>query len=313
MLSPAQLEKHNKSITASKIGAIIGLESAYESAYSVFRQMSGDIAPEQQDNMRLAAGNCAEFALEHYCVQYLGYALMKDDKGREHPQYPFLWCLPDRIRIMPDDAGNLVPVSLIEFKNVDVAFKAEWVENGPPEHIKAQCYFQSMIYDLPNELVVQFGGNDIKQWAIPRAPITEKYLLDKALEFWGDLQSGKVPEPDGHTATSEALKLMFPNSCAELVEGNDAQLDMLKELAECDGVIKANEIVLEAYKNSFKEAIGDAEGLIFSDGSKCTWKRTKDGTKFAEDAFAEDYPDMYKEYLIPQPGHRRFLYKLKKK
>ena len=62
-------------------------------------------------------------------------------------------------------------------------------------------------------------------------------------------------------------------------------------------------------------SMGDAEALTAPGGTPAkplilaTWKAAKDGTKFNEKEFAANEPEMYKGYLYPVPGSRRFLLK----
>jgi putative phage-type endonuclease len=307
MLTPWQLKKHNESITASKIAAIIGI-SPWSTPFSLYQEMAGEISSDMQETERMKLGSYMEPVLHAYCEKEFGWKLVEvPEVGKEHPEHPFLWCLPDRLKL------TYGPEYVVEFKNVDSMFRREWDDEGPPEYYKSQVHFQSMIYNLPGVIVACFGGNEIKYWEIERDQEIEGFLLFEALKFWKRLQDKQPPDTDGHAATSEALKRLFPRSSGTLLEGPPE----LKELAiaikrDLSTQMSNLQDEKDALANRLKVAIGENDGLIWSDGTKVTWKKDKDRLEFDEETFKLEHPDIYEQYQKTRTGSRRFLISLGK-
>lgn len=310
MLTVKQLQRHNDSITASKIAAILNI-SPWGSAYSIYREMKGEVQRVEQTSMRTLMGNYMEEAIHSYCTKELLWTLAKvREEGICHKDYPYIWCLPDRFKL-EHNSGGAIPEMVVEFKNVDSMFYRDWKDNGVPDHYKAQVHFQSLVSGLPGVLVACFGGNTIETYDFPRNEEIEGFLLQTAIDFWQRLLIGDPPPIDGSSHTAEALSRMFPSSRAGLVEGTDDTLNLLKSLVDIGKQIAPLELKQEEIKNTLKAQIGSFEGLMWKNGSKVTWKLSKDSKVLDNDAVLEKHPDVYKECLKDKPGSRRFLYSLK--
>jgi len=305
-LTPLQLELHNKSITATKVAALLNL-SPWDDPLSTYKKMKGEIQVEVEETTRMKMGSYMEDALTKYCVNEYGWRVgTVPESGVKHSEYDFLWCLPDRVRL--DERGRII--SLLEFKNIDAMFRKQWEEGGVPDYYRCQCHFQSMVCDQPNTLVACFGGNEVTPFDFPRNPDIENFLKAEAVRFWNDLQAGREPEPSGHEASTEALKLLFPTVLLDAVEGTEEQFERLLAMDEYDIVIANATKALEQSKNQFKAEIGTREGVLFpAVKRKVTWKNTNPGPVFNMEQFKIDHPDIYNRYLKPGKSVRQFLYK----
>ena len=76
---------------------------------------------------------------------------------------------------------------------------------------------------------------------------------------------------------------------------------------------KSLEVEQEAFKFQILQALGEADTLIGLNGAPlCTWKKSKDSTKFNEKQFQAEQPELFRQYLVDKPGSRRFLIKTTK-
>lgn len=304
MLTPEQLDKHNTSITGSKIASILGI-SPFKSKYQLWAEMAGLAEVPQHSTERMEIGYFMEKMLHAYCEDKYGWRLFDGPKdGKAHAEHPFLWGLVDRLR----DSDNGYDC-IIEFKNIDGLQQKQWAD-GVPAYYEAQCRFYSMLYNLPCILVALFGGNHVEKYDIPRNDKVEAYLLKKSIEFWHDVRELQAPEPDGSESTSTVLAALYPTSSLDLIDGDGSVEEMILKREVFSSVEKRAAEKKEMYTNRIKQAMGEHQGIVCPSGVKATWKQVKDGVRFDEKSFADKHPDIYQQYLVPKPGYRRFLVSL---
>lgn len=301
MLTELQLKRHNSCITGSKIGSLLGLPKAYQSKFELFSQMKGYTTSTIVENERMIAGSYMEEGMHAYCEGEYKWKLVKCPDGFYHPDYDFIYGLPDRLRIK-----NNKPISVIEFKNVDAYKKSDWDE-GPPEKFKAQLYLYMNILDLPGQFVVCFGGNKFEKYDLPRNPAIEAFIIKKCCEFWNDLQNDNWPSVDGTESCTETLKQLYNNPNDELIDGGQESLELLRQYDKFSKKELDAKRIKDEAGNKLRGLIGNNTGIIFQDGSKATWKMTKPKkVKFNEEQFGKENPELYKRYLYPPAGYRRF-------
>ena len=249
------LHQRRDMVSASQVFTLTG-ENTYESPYALWCRKMGRMAwPDQTLQMRRGhalEGLCAELytesspeRLDALLDDWGDYAIVR------HPDYPWLFCTPDRI------AEEKYPV---EFKTTS-NFKA-WMEDAP---LSAQTQLQVQMACLGADkgsigallggfseefLVYDFERND--------GLIEELILL--AREFRDYCMNDVAPPVDGSGSTSLALKAMYPRP----TEGNTVQLPATAAMwaSEWAGVKESAKILEERekqLKNQLIEAIGDGE------------------------------------------------------
>jgi hypothetical protein len=56
--------------------------------------------------------------------------------------------------------------------------------------------------------------------------------------------------------------------------------------------------------------MGESQEIMTVDGQTLvTWKSAKSNKRFSSDLFKQAMPDIYEQFVIEQPGSRRFLVK----
>jgi predicted phage-related endonuclease len=301
-LSDEQIQKHRATITGSKVASILKIKDAYMSKFTLFNLMKGFQAWPELEGERLKAGTYMEKGIHAWCEGEYGWDLAEGpEEGKFHQEHDFLYGLIDRLKIEGGEPG-----AVVEFKNVDSFMKKHW-EDGPPDKFRAQVYFYNLLWDLPTAWIVAcFGGNHFEKYEVPRNPKIEKFILDKCLEFWDDLQNERWPEPDGTDDCAKTLSLLFNEHDEKMAEGPIEVLDIAREYKSLSAQIKELEGKKDLYANQLKNAIGSNQGLLFPDGSKATWKMTSPKkVKFNEGLFEKENPKLYKRYASLPPEYRR--------
>lgn len=320
MLTVEQLENHNKFITGSKVAGILGLPGAYQSRYELFAQMKGYIPGNGEVTERMEAGDCMELGIAEWCKRKYGWKLLKGPKeGVFHPDYPFLYGLVDRIQIDKScsyfttyyDLASNKGLAVIEFKNVDKFMQKFW-EDGPPEYLKSQLFFYMNVLNLPGRMVACFGGNHLEKYDLPRDLVVESFIIRKCRQFWDDLQNDRWPDPDNSESCTETLKVLYNNPSEKMEVGNQALLEVAEKRERFRLEEKKAKGEKELFENQLKETIGNNAGIVFDNGGKVTWNKTKPKTPvFNEKQFEIEYPDLYKRFLHLPPGHRMLRVTLK--
>jgi len=300
MLTPEQLEKHNTSITGSKVASILGI-SPFKSRYLLWAEMTGLAEVNDISTERMRMGSYAEAAIDEYCKHELGWQIRKGNHtGKTHKDYPQFFGLIDRFKI-----ENGKRTAIIEYKNIDSLFKAQW-QDGPPAHYEAQCRFYSILYDLPCILVAVFGGNSAEVYHIERNAEIETFIINECLKFWDMVQTMTAPEPDGSSTTADALAKLYPQNSLDMIDGNSSIETLINRYSLYAAIEKRAEEKKNEFGNKIKAIIGEHEGVVCESGAKATWKLTKPSAKFDEKQFAADNPELYQKYVCVRPGYRRF-------
>lgn len=307
MLTSLQLKQHNRFLTGSKISCLLGLPGAYQSKFELFSRMKGYINTEIEETERMKAGNYMEDAIAQWCQKEWVWDLIPGpEEGKFHPQYPFIYGLVDRLQKTDGKVSHVV-----EIKNQDRLRESAWAD-GPPESFKAQLYLYMSIYDLPGRFAVCFGGNHFESFELPRNPKIENFILKKCCEFWDDLQHDRWPEVDETASCTETLKNLYSTCGEDMIDGSEDMFDLAHQYIVC----RENELQAKSGKdkcaNQLKAIIGSNSGMVFNNGSKITWKKTKPKKlRFDEEKFAKEHPELYQRFLYTPDGYRRFDVRLK--
>jgi hypothetical protein len=65
----------------------------------------------------------------------------------------------------------------------------------------------------------------------------------------------------------------------------------------------------EKLQGEIKLFLADRDTLLLGGKAVATWKTSKDGSRFDVKRFERDQPEIYRQYLTPTVGTRRFLLK----
>ena len=82
------------------------------------------------------------------------------------------------------------------------------------------------------------------------------------------------------------------------------------QLKDVKRQIKHLEEAEEQLEVVVRNTLGDRESLVAVDGSTLvTWKSSKGSKRFSPTLFQQAFPDIYEQFVVEQPGARRFLVK----
>jgi putative phage-type endonuclease len=325
-------------IGASEIAAVAGL-SPYAGPLDIYAEKLGLSEP-FQGNERTKWGNIMEPVIAHrYSVEHPEVLVSGDGTSTYlHADHEWAAATPDRVVCKAGGA----PV-LLEIKTAGVRQAKYWGEpwtDRVPEHYLAQVHWQMFVINnracgardpLFSEVVseahlaVLIGGNDYREYVVPRDEEFEGMLFDAAHSFWHHNVLGQAP-PDA-TAPGE-LKRYVERAYGEhgqtLVEVEDLA-DKARDLASVKEELKALYRRKDDLEASFKAAIAEDAGVEGSWG-RATWKAPKASSStdyktamsdfrdrvvawFADDAIQTAFDEAIAKATTQKTNSRRFYFR----
>jgi len=118
----------------------------------------------------------------------------------------------------------------------------------------------------------------------------------------GTHPAGTPPDAGSTEASPPVAKRLSNDSASSRVE------QAVSELARLKQNIKDLESMEEELSSMIQSYMKDAAELLSYDGRVlATWKTAKSSKRFSADTFKQAMPDIYEQFVIEQPGSRRFL------
>lgn len=241
----------------SEIAAVVGL-SPWVSRFALWHRKRGNL-PKQDVNAGMDWGHrlepvvCQAWAERHSDLDV-------EEAGIYcHPERP--WQIASVDRLLFDDEFLPNPVGLLEVKTAHLFDAHEWGTPGTdeiPPYYRCQTLWYLDVFDLKTaHLAVLIGGSDYREYRVEYAAEEAEWLREEGCKFWESVQSGEVPDIDGHTATYEAVRKMHP----EIESGITASLDPELYQTYRDTKAASEEAALEhrAIKSLLLDQMGQAQ------------------------------------------------------
>jgi predicted phage-related endonuclease len=303
-LTELQIENRKRGVGCSEILAALGKDSR-TSRLELYMRKIGDLpGPDFSENERVECGTYMEPAIKTLFERKLGKSIIKYPDTLFHSDAPLVGH-PDGIVQDDDEPG-------IEFKNRDwMIFRDEYGEDGTdqvPIRDLVQCTGYMLITGKRRWLLgALVGGNERHIFEIPFDEGLGGAIIAGVTEFWDHVTRMTPPEP----TTPEEVKLRWPRDLGTSIVATDEILADCLELAEAKAALKEAEQIESAPKTRIQRFMAEHAVLENPESGKplATWKTARDSEKFDTKRFAEEYPDLYRQYLFTAPGSRRFLLK----
>lgn len=303
----AWLELRKGGIGSSEVGTILGLNK-WQTPYQLWRQKKGlDPAPEESFAMR--AGHYLEDAVSRFYADASGNEIIKSSAGDwliVNNEHPFLRVSPDRTYWPKGLSRRACNKGIVECKTTQMEVDGDSV----PQHWFCQLQYQLGVAELEQGAIAWLtAGREFGYREFSLDHDFYAWLIEEVTRFWVDNILGNK-EPLAINVADVVLKNPRHVAGKMLTADEDiiAELAELKELREELAALDARKKDIEA---GIKMIMGDAEAVVLPDTDNvlCTWKASKDRTKFDEKRFAQEHPDIYAQYTKTTTGTRTFLIK----
>lgn len=274
----------------SDIAAIMGI-SPFRTPLDVWLEKTGRQLPEDiSSNEAVYWGTVNEANVaDRYARDHPGCKVRRINAtlvGKEDWQRANL----DRMVIGPDGRP-----SVLEIKTAS-AYKSEQWDAGVPAYYLTQVVWYLAItgWDMAH-VAVLIGGNDYREFDIPRDEEDVRAVMDAAATFWNDyVQADVMPSVEG--ADLGSLPGLMPQASDEYATPED--MDEAQHLIDlyigASESAKQSKEAADDAKARLCALIGDAHG-IETDRDRVTWNRGEQ-RRFDTKRFRAEHPELSEQF-----------------
>ena len=298
-------EQRLNGIGGSEASTILGINPWQSRLELYYKKVNRKVDLSSADNIRFKLGHVLEpFIAEEYTKKTGRILTIREQKT--HPKYPFINGNVDREIIQSERKEP----GILEIKTKG-AFIDWHGEDIPPYYMtQIQQYLAVYGYTWGSFAVLDFNKFEVTITDIERDEILINKIIEEETKFWNLVQNKTPPEPESTKSCEDFLKECFNQSesiTIDLRNNEQATIlaDTLKEIKIEYKNLEKTELECKTY---FMNLMKEADRVIGNDYT-ITWKNDKDSTKFNVDKFQSENPEIYKKYLEPKKGSRRFLSK----
>ena len=301
------LKYRQSGIGSSEVATRLGL-NPFDTPYQLWRRKKGLDAP-VEENFAMKRGHYLEDAIAQYYADATGKEIIKASVGdwlivRKDKEY--MRVSPDRTYWLPNMPKNNKNKGIVECKSTQKEIDTDNI----PLHWFCQLQYQLGTAELQEGALAwlslkrgEFGYQDIQFDADFFA-----YEEEEVTRFWVDNILGNQ-EPIAMRVEDVLLKSP-QHVIGKAVTADIDLVDAIAHIKEYNAEIKAFEGKKKELEDMIKLSMGDAEAMVTPTADiLCTWKASKDSSKFDEKRFATEHPELYAQYQVTRPGTRRFTLK----
>ena len=292
------LQWRNLGIGSSDAPVAVGV-SPYKSPLELWLEKSGKKEPEDLSSKDAVFwGTTLEPIVAQVYAERTGKKVRRVNAVLQHPDYPFMLANLDRIV----EGGGI-----LEIKTAGLRSQGQW-EEGVPMAYQIQVLHQLAVTGkVWADVAVLIGGQEFRIYRIERDETRITQLLELETVFWNHVERDIAPEADGSASSNRALSLLHPQNSTTLVDYSEKpeMNTLFKSLIEARQHSKQAEQQEALLEQRIKEAIGEAEGALFSQG-KALWKCSKPSRTLDTKKLAQEQAELIAPYWTDKPGTRRF-------
>lgn len=286
----------SKRMGSADIAALLGLEDAFESPFSLFHKKTNEgIATEETAPMRW--GRWLEpLILAEYQLRKDAGQIVKQHAHHEYKPWPVASATLDAIEIDPS-TGEPVDVEAKTTRDFG------WKEL--PLAYQAQMQWQMGVSGLKQGKAVVYykPRTEIDVFVVDFDEALFLKMVEMARDFWEKHVLANVPpDVDGHPATSRVLKSF---EATEGIIDMDQLAPIVEELGGVKAAIKELEKHEEALENRIKAYLGNYTIGTIDGKPAATWKSSK-SRRIDTKALKEEAPETAEQFTI-ETESRRFL------
>lgn len=291
------LQERRTGIGGSDAAAIVGL-SRWNSPMSIYLEKVGE-APEDSGASEAAYwGTVLEDVVAREFMRRTDMKVRRDRRMLRSKDHPFMIAHLDR---------RVVGGGILECKTASAYKASEWSDGGIPDEYALQVqHYLAVTGEAEAWIAVLLGGNRFEHRHIERDEALIGNLIKIEGDFWRLVENRTPPAIDDSDATSEVLKLIYPEATEDVIPlPSEAQRWIAQRDEAKDDIERAESLKKEAESN-LKALLGDAkEGHVGR--YKVSWSNVT-SRKLDSKRLKSDRPDIY-ESFSKESSYRRFMVK----
>jgi putative phage-type endonuclease len=302
---PLDLERRRLGVTASEIGAVLGLDE-YDDAFVVYQRKVGQLDQSPTPEVDLSAMRWGRVQETELLIAYCELTKRRIVRPGTlaHPERPWQMATPDGLVIdlggEPLLKNRTKPLKVergVEAKTAGVRMAHLWgdpdddaQQDRIPTSYFLQCQYGMSVTGAPVwDVPTLIGGNDFRLYSVAFDAELEEMMLHAARQFVEKHLEPRVPPEPGWTPASSAwVKKRYPSHSSGMIPANSEHRKLARKLYVLEKVSDAVQNELERTKNILKLQIAEAEGIDGGDW-RVTWRRSKDGTRTNWEGLAQEY------------------------
>lgn len=291
------LAERKKSLGGSDMGAVLGM-SPYASPLSVWMDKTGK-TPDKEPSEWMRLGTDLEDYVAQRFSEKSGLKVINDTATWRNDKYPHLHANIDR-KVVGQKSG-------VECKMISTLNEKKYRDGSFPDNYYVQCvhYLAVSEYDRWYLAVLIYGfglriylmtriENDVKpEWCDSMVYVEDgevEALANTGEDFWQKyVATNTTPPVDGHSATSDALNALYPQSDDTSCDLSGYSSDLMLYVTT-QKEIKRLEEQKDAIANRIKGYM-TTSSRGKTDSFSVSWT-TSERSTFDSKSFAKDHQDM---------------------
>jgi len=282
-------------IGGSDASAVAGL-NRWRSPVHVWLEKTGQIE-DTGDSEVMYWGRVLEDVVAREFSKRTGKKVRRRNAILRHPEHQFMIANVDRM-VVGENAG-------LECKTTSEWRRVEWADEEIPEEYIIQCQHYMAVTGYEKwYIAVLIGGNKFLWQEVERDEEIIDYLIQIEGDFWRLVETNTPPPMDGTESSSQALKLLYPESRAgKAIELPTEAEELVSEWDAVKAMIAGYEEKLAAIENQLKAMLGEAESGTVGD-KLVSWK-TITSKRIDSKRIRELHPEIY-DQCSKESSYRRF-------
>ena len=313
------LAERRSGLGATDAAAIVGA-SKWATPYDVYLEKKGH-APPKEDTSAMWFGRELEDIIARRYAEVTGRRLWNPARSFAHPDFACVRASPDRI-VIGEERG-------LEVKTASQFAADEWGPEGtdviPDAYLVQVAVNMAVMRYSVWDVALLMGAAEFRIYTVRREDDFEAWVLDKCVTWWRRYVEGdEVPDITGAASTADLLARRFPRDAGVFIDADPKAAEWRDAYLAARGMRTAFEAQEEEAKNNLKAYMGEASGVTFGDGSRVTWKASKEvesvdwraaasELRVRAEAAGIDCGDVIEAATARRPGARRFLFSPAKK
>jgi hypothetical protein len=307
--------KNREGLYSSDIARLMNGQSVKVALEKLGHDESGEVVepPNLDEVDEIQLGELTEpYILEAYKRKY--NVELETSPEFIHPDIPWMGSHPDST-VLPNKKV------IVEAKTVGVYNIHEWGNPGT-DQVNFYTLWQSVVHmACANadrvDVVACFMTLEATKYILLKKPPpihvfhiyrdfeAEDLMVRKSKYVHDHIVAGVSPPPE----TLDDAKLIWSKASGVKVEATEDIVIAYNNLIKLRSEYEALGKLKDSVELQIKSFMGNASALTFENQTLATWRNDRDSVALDKKLLAEKQPDIYKEFLVPTRGSRRFLVK----
>lgn len=259
-------------MTASKIAAVVGT-SPYESRFSLWHRMHGDLEPQPQTDVMTYGHYLEPVLLQWFADQHPSFDV---NPGRWVERDGWAGATPDGSYRLRDDCD--ADLDIVQAKTSRLSW--EWAA-GVPAGYYDQVQWELWVTGAQRCYVVADISMEFREFLVERDNDRIELLVAEARAFMDSLKAGVAPALDGSEHTYQAIRQLHPDIDPESVDvPEELAVRWLDSRDAVDAATEAEQLA----RNEIADLMGNAQRAVWNDITLLTRQARGGGTPFLKAA-----------------------------